>query len=452
MALLDQHLANHLARQRWSGAHGRTITSVTPRWHEVLRDDDVVLLWTLVDVAFSDDQDQAYQLFIGVRANEAAAFLSEKDRRRIAVVAGDDGDLAVYDAFADPELAIYVLHLVAPDVEVEGLHPTVLEHSNTSIVYDRSSVLKVFRKVEPGPNPDVEIPRTLAARGYQHLLPPLAELRRDGTDLAVLRRFLVGSTEGWDLAAGSVRDLLDGRASPEDAGADFGPEAARLGAVVAKLHLAMAESWGRGPGDPTRWAEEMEAQVRLLAHSTALRQSSHQLELEPILARYRDLAILADTGSEHRIHGDLHLSQVLLADEGWYILDFEGEPARRRADRANTSSPLRDVAGMLRSFHYAAATGLAQWTGGDPPPDPELVELGEAWDGRNRSCFFQGYLAVDGIDALLPDQADNTMAVLAAFELDKAVYEVGYELAYRPDRAWIPLGRIERLTQAGTRG
>ena len=130
---------------------------------------------------------------------------------------------------------------------------------------------------------------------------------------------------------------------------------------------------------------------------------------------------------------------------GWYVLDFEGEPARRRDDRFTTSSPLRDVAGMLRSFHYAAATGLTEWVDVGEEPDAELVALADAWDQRSRAAFLAGYASVEGIDALLPSDPEARLAVLSAFELDKAVYEVGYELGYRPEQASIPLSGIDRL-------
>src|SRR5436190_44311 len=126
-----------------------------------------------------------------------------------------------------------------------------------SVVYADTTILKVLRMGEPGPNPDVEITRVLAERGYEHVLPPIAELRRDDMDLAVLRDFLVGATEGWQLARASVRDLLASRLPPEECGADFAPDAARLGDVIAGLHVAMADAWGREPGDVARWMGQM---------------------------------------------------------------------------------------------------------------------------------------------------------------------------------------------------
>jgi maltokinase len=133
-------------------------------------------------------------------------------------------------------------------------------------------------------------------------------------------------------------------------------------------------------------------------------------------------------------------------DTGWYVLDFEGEPDRPVEERRRPSSPLRDVAGMVRSFHYATEVVLRDR--GDEPVDEELQALARAWEDRNGFAFREGYRAVKGIDALLPaDEADGDL-VLAAFELDKALYEVGYELGHRPDWVSIPRTAVDRLLEA----
>ena len=440
-ALLLEHLPRHLARQRWSGAHERRITAVELRWHEMVRAEDPMLLWTVARVRFDDDDEQDYQLFLGIRsADPLPGVLQGKDRELVALLPDPPHGVVVYDALIDPDLAIEVLHLVAPATEVSVRRPIVLEHSNSSVVFDEAHILKVFRKIEVGPNPDVEITRELAVRGYEHVLAPLAELRRDGIDLAVLREFLVGSTEGWELARASVRDLLAGGLAPEESGADFAPDAARLGAVLAGLHLAMADAWGKAPGDPVRWAAEMEANLaEISAVAGELPPSS--LDIEAVAARFHALSELRDAGLEIRIHGDLHLAQLIKSDDGWKVLDFEGEPARRRADRFTTSSPLRDVAGLLRSLHYVAVSGLLEWSGGDPG----LADLVDQWELRNRMALCSSYLGTDGIAELLPAAEAARDAVLDAFELDKAVYEVAYELGHRPDQVGIPLAGIARL-------
>lgn len=439
---LPEHLPEHIARQRWSGAGERHITGVTARWQEVVREGDPLLLWMVVTARFGDGAEQDYQLFLGARsAEQLPDFLSGKERETVAFLP-EPQPVVVYDALVDPDLAIDVLHLAAPDIDAVVRRPIVLQHSNSSVVFDETSILKVFRKVAPGPNPDVEVPRTLAERGFEHVLPPLAELHRDGADLLVLREFLVGSTEGWELARASVRDVLASGLAPEESGADFAPDAERLGEVLAQLHRAMADIWEVRPGSAADWVELMQAN---LAHAASVEAESSEgsvLPVDAIAAAFQRAAAVRSAGADIRIHGDLHLAQVLKADSGWKVLDFEGEPARRREERVTRSSPLRDVAGMLRSLHYVAAVGVADW-GSD---DPEVLLLAEAWEERNREAFLAGYLGADAdAVALLPADADDRLTLLAAFELDKAVYEVLYELSHRPELVHVPLAGIRRL-------
>ncbi len=377
--------------------------------------------------------------------DEENDFLQGKERELV----GRQGDAVVYDALVDPELAIAVLHLVDPLQEVTVRRPLVLEHSNSSIVYDEALILKVFRKVAPGPNPDVEIPRALAAKGVDAVIAPVAELSRAGTDLGVLRPFLLGATEAWQIAQTSVRDLLASGLAPEECGGDFTPDAERLGVVVGLLHMGLAETFGVGPADPGEWVAEMRDRLGSVSRAAARKgpggveaagpTGPGGLDTDAIEARYASLETIADPGTTITVHGDLHLAQVMRADTGWYVLDWEGEPMRRGSSRFTRSSPLRDVAGMLRSLHYVAATGLAEWG------DESLAALTEAWEQRNRAAFLAGYLGTAGIDALLPRLGPDREAVLGCFELDKAVYEVGYELAHRPELARIPLSAVDRL-------
>ncbi|MFL6204054.1 MAG: hypothetical protein ACJ739_01760 [Acidimicrobiales bacterium] len=437
---LDTHLSSHIERQRWSGAPDGGITEATPAWTELVSDDPL-LAWMVVDATLATGAQQRYQLFIGGRpAHPWPDYLEGKDRELLAVVPDGEGDEVVfYDALIDPDLAIAVLHLVSPDSEVEVRRPIVLEHSNSSVVFDERTILKVLRKVEAGPNPDVEIPRELAERGFEHVLPPIAELRREGMDLAVLRDFLVGATEGWQLARASVRDVLASRLAPEESGGDLAAESARLGSVIAELHLAMGDAFGCERGEPAVWVDGMLEALAEVAEAA----KDLPFDADAVRARLEDARKVEDAGADMFIHGDLHLAQVIQVDADWLVLDFEGEPARRRDDRFTRSSPLRDVAGMLRSYHYAAATGLAEWDLGDA----ELLALLDAWEERNRDAFLTAYFAEDGIDAVLPVDPAGRDALLTAFELDKAVYELGYELGHRPELVSIPLAGIERLVR-----
>jgi maltokinase len=446
--LLAEQLPVHLSQQRWSGGQERPFAAARFLWsEEVCREEDVALVWGLVEASRADDGEVAtFQVFVGLRLADALpAFLQGKERELITTLPTDDGLLVAYDALVDPDLAIAILQVVDPDREVEVRRPLVLEHSNSSIVFDEALILKLFRRIEPGPNPDVEITRVLAAAGVPHVLGPLAELRRDDTDLAVLREFLVGATEGWQLARTSIRDLLASRLPPEECGGDLAPDIERLGAALAELHVAMAQAFGTEPGDAGAWVGEMAEQLDVVERSAKARDLLVEVDLDAVRRAYDGLGRLEDLGRQHRIHGDLHLAQVIRAEAGWRILDFEGEPARRRGDRFTVSSPLRDVAGLLRSLHYAAASGLVEW--GDP--DEELVTLADAWEARNRDALLAGYAGVEAVGPLLPSDPAARSQVQRAFELDKAVYELGYELAYRPELATIPAAGIARLVGGG---
>jgi len=259
----------------------------------------------------------------------------------------------------------------------------------------------------------------------------------------VVRTFLKGSADGWQLAMTSLRDLYDRRLPPAECGGDFAPSSGRLGSLVAQLHLALAAAFGSHEADPARWLEALEAGLDDLASGDG--EGLDGLD-GPLVARarqrYQSLRGLTGAGMSIRIHGDLHLGQLLRSDDGWFVLDFEGEPRVPSAQRRQPSSPLRDVAGMLRSFHYAAAAALLER---NEKGDAELEVLAQAWEDRNGSAFLAAYLNEPGIDDLLPNDDGVLYTILGAFELGKAVYEVGYERAHRPDWLSIPQHAIERL-------
>ena len=424
-AIVEPLLPGYLGRQRWYA--GPAPTSATVVASQTLAEG---LEWLLADAGGG-----RYQIIVGMRpAGSAPDFLSGNDQAVIGVV----GDEIAFDATFDPTYARALLEIVAPGAEGSLVRPMGAEQSNTSLVFDDRLVLKLFRRLHAGPNPDVEIPRELARLGFTHVAAPVGVWQRDGVDLAVCVQYLAGAAEGWALALTSLRDLYaTGVDDPAAAGGDFGAEAGRLGEVTAGLHLALAEAFGPSEAGTSAWAAGVESQMARLDDG----------DIDSVAAKefLERLRAVEQPGAAIRVHGDYHLGQVMRTDAGWFVLDFEGEPARSLEQRRRPSSPFKDVAGMLRSFQYATAVALSERDQGE---QERLAPLGEAWEQRNRMAFLRGYLGTAGIDALLPEPGADRSAVLAAFELDKAVYEVLYERAHRPGWVDIPLRAVRRLLDA----
>lgn len=421
---IEALLPAYLGRQRWFAGE-----EPDPAQVSVLDRRDLAegVLWMLTDVAGA-----LYQLVVGTRpADDRPEFLSGRDAQVVGVVEGN----VAFDASLDPDYSRALLARVCPEEEAALVRPMGGEQSNTSLVFDDRIVLKLFRRLHRGPNPDVEITNSLGARGFPHVAAPLGVWQDDGIDLAVATRYLAGGADGWALAQTSLRDLYAADCEdPAACGGDFAGEAERLGGVTAATHLALAEAFGTHPGEGAAWVDAIEAQVARLDEEDA-----DALAAKGFLERLR---AMEDFGAATRVHGDYHLAQVLRTDEGWFVLDFEGEPARPLDERRRPGSPLKDVGGMLRSFHYAAQMGLAER---DPLEHDRLLPLAVAWERRNQAAFLSGYFGTEGIDVLLPQGHADRDLLLAGFELDKAVYEVLYERSYRPDWVHIPLGAISRL-------
>jgi len=426
----------HLAAQRWYD-HDEPPERVEVADHETWLDGDPTLVWLLVDAIDGDRTLGRYQLVVGARPlADEQGFLHGKTTELLGIAEGDDGPVTVYDAFIDPPLALEVLDRIAPDVGARSVRALAVEQSNTSVVYDEQVIVKLFRRIHAGENPDVDAVSRLVGAGFTHVPRQHGVLERPAPDggatqhLAVARQFLTGASDGWHLALASLRVVIDDHVEAAASGGDFGPDAARLGAITGELHRRMADVFGTSDAHVDAWVASFRAQLdRVREHVPA----------EEISARYDRVAQLRDPGPALRIHGDLHLGQTLRADSGWFVIDFEGEPARPMAERLAPSSPLRDVAGMLRSFHYAAEVARHEHE-----DSPDAAASVADWEERSRTRFLEGYFGTEGIDRVLPGE-EATQLLLQAFELDKAVYEVGYETAYRPSWVGIPLGAIRRL-------
>ena len=438
-------LATWLVKQRWFAGKGRTVHDLAVVADTEIIPGDPGLRHLIVTVSHGATSD-SYQLFLGYRARLPA-------RLRHARI-GTDAGLQVYDGLHDSDLTRELLDAIAadrsvgmlrfcrvPGTELEtGLDSLVLsgEQSNTSLVFGESAIFKVFRRVTPGPNPDLEVASALARLGSSHIAEPFGwvEARIDGatTVLAILSRYLRAASDGWSLAATSVRDLYateDGRAA--EAGGDFAGEAERLGVATAQVHRDLADAFGHSVLEPEALRELAEQMYRRLdlAIAAVPEQGRHA---DKVGDAYSNLAKLIDPVQAQRVHGDYHLGQVMRTQTGWVVLDFEGEPASPLAQRRARSSPLRDVAGMLRSFEYAARHQLLTH-----PDAAGLAPRASDWVRRNGDAFCAGYAAAGGLDP-----AENSV-LLRALLLDKAVYEVGYEARNRPTWVSIPLESIAEL-------
>ncbi|MFI0483271.1 aminoglycoside phosphotransferase [Actinomadura sp. 9N215] len=465
-------LAGWLPEQRWFGGKDGPIENLSIGTATELRTGDPALHHLILDVHQNGTVDH-YQLLLGVRRHLPDPLRHVAIGRLTGGEQGIDGH--VYDAVHDPELTRPLLAHMADETMVGPLRfrhapgaglrtdldgaPITAEQSNTSLIFGDAHILKLFRRLSPGVNPDLEVNLALSGRGSGHvpavhgwidLDPGTDGGENEPTTLALLSEYLRGATDGWQLALTSVRDWLaqptppgPGRApTTSDAGAaggDFAAEAERLGAATAEVHRDLAAAFGVTQAPPALLRETVYAMHAQLDQVSAavpeIRPYAHALReaFDEVTAGARTLRV-------QRVHGDYHLGQVLRTGAGWALLDFEGEPARSPAERRAPAHPLRDVAGMLRSFEYAARFLIARH--GDLPPDTaDALELrARAWAERNRKAFCTGYAAAGG-----PDPAAHA-ALTRAFEFDKAVYEIRYEARNRPSWLPVPLRSLAHLT------
>ena len=396
---------------------------------------------------------QRYQIWIGWT-------WQVPDRLAHATIGSVEGRTA-YDALSDVNVSRLLLEAIdqnrdfgdgmrgqagggrdASTPRAEGL-VIGAEQSNTSIVYGHSAILKVFRRLEPGPNPDAEIHRALHAVGSTHIAQSLGELvgTVDGeeTTLGLLTEFFANSAEGWAMATSSVRDLMsEGDLRADEVGGDFAAEAHRLGEAVAAVHADLARAFGTNiaPHDElTRILDGMRAEANAAA------------DLVPSLAEHREAIMTAfDRASDHaaginlqRIHGDLHLGQVLRTLTGWSIIDFEGEPSKPLAVPPGDAQPAQG-----RRRHAP----LVRLRGPRPGDQPAHRRPAQVPGGRMGRAEPPGVLRRIRAPRRAPTPG-SAGSLLRAFELDKAIYEVVYEHGHRPLWEAIPLQAVVALINTG---
>jgi maltokinase len=427
----SERLGEWLRERRWFGAKAAEMSHFGVLDVVPLRAD---LSLALVEARFHSGQHDLYQLLVGARGDEEI-------------------DGGVFDALSDPAEAAVLVELMQQSTSVDAaegcvifewtgalppldgrpqVRPMGVEQSNSTIVLDDKLALKVFRRLLPGDNPELEMLRFLSAHGFENIAAlagwyAFSGERMEAT-LGVLQRFVSGGREAWEFALAEPDAFLE--------------RAGELGEVTGRLHAVLASDLTdpdfapEVPGDEQLGLltatidEEIEVVFRDLPEDDE--------RIAPIAGRGQEvrerLQMLSHQSAGGRLirhHGDYHLGQVLIAPEGFVILDFEGEPARSLVERRRKRSPLRDVAGMLRSFAYAAIEGKRD----------------DAWEATARERFLAGYMAA--VDAnLLPAGEAAIGKLLSIFELEKAIYELRYELNNRPDWVGIPGAAIERLLDA----
>jgi trehalose synthase-fused probable maltokinase len=515
-------LPQFLAKQRWFGGKARTIRSVEvsdiiPFHSDTLRSYLIVAL-----VKYASGSAETYDIPL-MRVPDGPARLSDSSSLRIQP-GNFPEEIILQDALTDDKFLAQLLDAIASGVSLRGargrvravstpvlrslwqpsqgpLTPSVMnaEQSNTSVVYQKRLVLKVFRRLEEGLNPDLEIGSFLTGKTSYRNVPPLAgylEYRKEtgaSAVLGMLQAYIANQGDAWQFTLKALADYygkaphfgslqadeipraplltLCAQALPDEATRRIGPyldSAALLGRRTAELHLALASVPEDSDFAPQPFSEAdlqafansavqlLTANFDLLLHlkdqmpNHARQEAERVLQLEEVARRRFQLL----TGREipamvTRIHGDYHLGQVLFTGSDFVIIDFEGEPARRLEERRKKRSPLQDVAGMLRSFHYAAYAPLLQ-ANSKRSPQEELQALGHwapYWQKWVSATFLKTYLAVSGNSIFIPQGREELALLLDLYLLDKAVYELGYELNNRPSWARIPLDGISQLLQ-----
>jgi trehalose synthase-fused probable maltokinase len=446
-------LQDWVVPQRWFASKARQVSGLEVLQGVPLRDEEPLLVLALISARFPAGTHDLYQLPLGIRP--------ASDGWEKGVIAEVDG-WTIYDGLTDPVHAHELLERMrqssvaraggstltfrwADNADLNGnadVRPMGVEQSNSSMVFGDALVLKSFRRLEPGVNPELELLRFLDEHSFENIAPLAGWYQYEGrlvdSTLGILQQYLAGARDGWDLAVSE--DGEDPYRLIEQLDA--------LGEVTGRMHSVL----GSDAGDPAFAPEDPSDEGLALITATVDEEIEKIFKdlpdeddlIAPICGRSQDvrerlkqLSRIGVGGRVIRTHGDYHLGQVMLTERGWVVLDFEGEPARTLPERRQKRSPLRDVAGMLRSFSYVAAAGDILGT----------RQMPEDWEPRARAAFLEGYFReVD--QGLLPPGQESTEKLLAVFELEKAVYELNYEINNRPDWVGIPVNSIMRLLEA----
>ena len=471
MRIDTQAIRARLPEQRWFGSKTRPIEAVEIFDAGVIEDGPPALVLSLLEIQYTDGGEDMYHLPLLVEEDGSSRDAFD-DGATLKVL----GDLMAHGSSIKGDRGVF-------EFNGPGLNPSsppghlstrvmAAEQSNTSFVLDEQTIVKMYRRVAIGTNPDLELARLLTTAGFDHVPTHEGEITYEfededesqSIDLGLAQTFLPDAKEGWTHTLERLHELYDA-ADPadvredfvfltEDRSGDFLREIEELGDATGALHVALA----REENDPAftpeaidefdlkEWAKRTKASLDALIEDGVG-------ELKPyanaIRKRIDRIEHVEDRGFQTRVHGDYHLGQVLRTSRGWMILDFEGEPARSLAERREKHTPLRDVAGMLRSFSYAAVAALFQRADPDTAAWNELAPWGMTWERLARERFLAGYLTKSHEGHFLPSDREDINVILDVLEIDKALYELGYERGHRPEWVRIPLRGIAQIAERG---
>jgi maltose alpha-D-glucosyltransferase / alpha-amylase len=520
---LPSALPEFLVKQRWFGGKARTISSVEVSDILPFHSGSLRSYFILAHVEYTSGPVETYDIPL-VPTPAGTAQLDYSSLLRIQPESFPEA-IVLKDALTDENFLAHLLDAIATGVSLRGargiaravstpelqslwqpsqglLTPSVMnaEQSNSSVVYEKRLVIKIFRRLEEGLNPDLEIGSFLTGRTSFRNVPPLAgylEYLSKGetrTALGMLQGYVANQGDAWQFTLKALAEYYDrapqlgsllrevphaqlielcAQTIPDEARQRIGPyldSAALLGRRTAELHLALASA----PEDPDFAPQTFsKADLRAFANSAlqlltsnfdllrrlrnGMPEHSRQdadsvLSLEKVARhRFQLLSGVKISALVTRIHGDYHLGQVLFTGSDFVIIDFEGEPARPLEERRKKRSPLQDVAGMLRSFHYAAYAPLLHQPNSEGSTQKQLEVLGHCaqyWQKWVSAAFLKAYLDVSGNSNFIPQDRNELALLLDLYLLDKAVYELGYELNNRPSWVRIPLDGISQLLQS----
>ncbi len=504
-------LPEYIRNCRWFGAKARTLRQM--RVHEqspISAESDAAEFW-FVEVSYFDGPNETYALPVQIALGDAAHAISQSAPH--AVIARFHGAEeailfdAVWDARFREKLFRLMLdrqcaagkngHLIGTISQafvqtaaekVPSSHVLSGEQSNSSMLFENKFFLKLYRKLEDGVNPDVEVTRFLTERGNFPNVPTFGgaiEYRREKSEptvVCLLQSAITSENDAWlmtldhvgryyERVLGRKADLQNQTAPPgalldELIGGIYPEKAMLLGQRTAELHRALASveddrAFVPEPFNAMAQRSVYQNMRALLRRNFALLQKklpdlseAFREEAKQVLAtesqiheREKRLLDRKANAAKIRIHGDYHLGQVLYTGKDFVILDFEGEPARALSERKLKRSALRDVAGMMRSFQYAAYSAL--WQPAMRTEDvPFLERWADLWYRQMSSVFLQSYLQNAAAAVFVPQNSDDLQVMLEAYLLDKAVYEIGYELNNRPDWVVIPIRGIKHILKS----